>query len=297
MSEKQQPIRILVPVDYSESSKKAVLYAFKIAGRIETRIHLFHAYYSPTLAFIELTDTSYAQTQVHEEVISTSKEQEEKNFEDFVNTVKSEISSELLKKTILEHTIEPGITQDAIIDFIASYAPDLVIMGSTGLGHKEKKFLGSVTESVIRQAKVPVLAIPDQYSFIGLENIDNILYLTQYDESDFFSLKALISLTSQLNLKVICVHISQDPSNSWDKIKMEGLKEYFKKVYEKVDVDCAIIEGKDIIKELDSYIQKNDIKALAITSRKRSLMDKVFKPNMTKKIFYHTSVPLLVFHT
>jgi hypothetical protein len=125
--------------------------------------------------------------------------------------------------------------------------------------------------------------------------VKNLLYVTDFDESDFVTLKSLMNLTDQLDLDIHCVHIGNDPK-SWDKVKMEGLMEYFRKSYGKTQVTYYFISQKNLLNDLDQLIRDKSINILSLTAHRQSIVDKLFKPNITKKLFYHTSIPLLVFH-
>jgi hypothetical protein len=156
--------------------------------------------------------------------------------------------------------------------------------------------MGSVTETVIRKLKFPVLAIPEKYSFVEVQNIKNLMYVTEFDESDFLSIKKLMNLTNQLGITIHCVHIGEE-GGEWDRIKMDGLKEYFRKVYGKTEVVCSLIHSKNVLADINEYVQEKKINIISITSRQRGIIDKLFKSDLTKKLFYHTNIPLLVFHS
>jgi nucleotide-binding universal stress UspA family protein len=51
------------------------------------------------------------------------------------------------------------------INEAAAGACDLIVMSSRGLGlqHDRLRYLGSVTEHLIRRVAVPVLVVPDKY--------------------------------------------------------------------------------------------------------------------------------------
>ena len=126
-------------------------------------------------------------------------------------------------------------------------------MGTRGKGSGVGSIIGSVTASVITRMKMPVLAIPEKYTFVGEENVKNLVYVTDFDESDFLTLKSLINLTDQLGLDIHCVHIG-DP-DSWDKVKMEGLMKYFAEVYGKTQVSYSFVSQKNLLTDLDQLIR------------------------------------------
>lgn len=291
----KEPV-ILVPVDYSECSAKAIRYAAKLILPLQARMVLFHAYYSPALALIEFTGSNYTQAQLQDSVIQDAQQKEEALMADFVEKVCHDTGPCKELKERIETLVLPGIAEESILHKINELSPDVVVMGSKGMGNKEKVFLGSVTEYIVNRSTVPVLAIPEHYTFTGIENLDKLLYITQFEESDFHSIKQLINLTSALSLKIYCLHLSDHPVGDWDRVKMDGLRAYFGSAYDRANVECAILESSDLLEALDSFVEKNGIKVLAITRKKKKDLVHIFKPRLTRRIFYHTNLPLLVFH-
>jgi len=286
--------KILVPVDYSECSVFACRYALKIASRLQAEIRLFHTYYSPAFDLIELASAVQTQTQLKEEALSNLEASEKETAENFVKSLKEYRTENNLPETHISYEIKPGVPEDEIGRYSEWYEPDLVVMGTHGKGSGVSNIMGSVTAAVIGKIDFPVLAIPEKYKFIGEKNVKNVMYVTDFDESDFLSIRALMNLTDQLGLEIYCTHIGDDPK-SWDKIRMEGLMEYFRTSYGKTRVDYSFISQKNLLEDLDNLIVDKNIHILSITSHRRNILDKLFRTNMTKKLFYHASIPLLVF--
>jgi nucleotide-binding universal stress UspA family protein len=287
--------RILVPVDYSECSKFACRFAVKIACKLGAEIKLFHTYYSPAFDLIELAGAVQTQSQLREEVTTNLEESEKETIETFIQGMKDYMKDSCLPQVRFSFDIVPGVPEDEIIRFSESYMPDIVIMGTRGKGTGVSSIMGSVTASVINRIVYPILAIPEKYTFVGEKNVKNLLYVTDFDESDFLTLKSLMILTDQLDLDIHCVHIGDDPL-SWDKVRMEGLMEYFRTSYGKTQVKYSFISQRNLLDDLDQLIREKNINILSLTAHRQSIVDRLFKPNITKKLFYHTSIPLLVFH-
>jgi nucleotide-binding universal stress UspA family protein len=295
LSRGQKIRKILVPVDYSECSRFACRYALKIACKLGAEIKLFHTYYSPAFDLIELAGAVQTQSQLREEVTINLEETEKATLERFMQSLKEFMRECGMADISISYSIAPGVPEDEIISFCETYIPDLVVMGTKGKGKGVGSIIGSVTAAIINRIDFPVLAIPEKYTFIGEENVKNILYVTDFDESDFLTLKSLMSITDQLDLDVHCVHIGEDP-NGWDKVKMEGLMKYFAEVYRKTQVGYSFINEKNLLFDLDELIRAKNINILSLTARRQKIFEKLFRPNLTKKLFYHTGIPLLVFH-
>jgi len=293
--EQNKKIQILVPIDYSDCSIMACRYAMLIAAVTGGDIRLLHVYYLPAFDLIELSGTVQFQTQVREELNTELEQTEKENLQKLVKELEKLRYRYKGKEFTFSYDVVPGIPSEDIIRYSEELNPDLVVMGTHGKG-KSSMLLGSVTESVIKKIKFPILSIPADYKFIPGDQIRNLLYITEFDESDFVSIKKLMSLIEPFNINMFFVHINNTASE-WDKIKMEGLKEYFRKVYNLSSVDYFIINSKNIFTELDQIIKEKEINILSLTSRKRNLFERLFKTDLTKQLFYNTRTPLLVFQS
>jgi nucleotide-binding universal stress UspA family protein len=288
---------ILVPVDYSDYSIQACRYAVKIAKKSDSDICLFHAFYSPAFDLIELTGGLHTQQQLRADVTEKLIDGETNDMNSFVEKLAQHKEFENFDKSRIHSEIKAGLAKDEIINYTHAIQPEMVVMGTRGADKRSTSILGSITETAIKRLKVPVLAIPEDYKFLGEQNLRKIVYLTDYDESDFVSIKKLMRFSSLFNMSIHCIHIGAH-NDKWELLKMEGLREYFQKAYQKESVECHILDNKpDLLQAIDNYVKENEINLLALTHRKRKLLDKVFKPSIAKRVFYHTEIPLLVFHS
>jgi nucleotide-binding universal stress UspA family protein len=296
-SVKNEKGTILVPVDYSHYSTVACRYAANIARISGNKLCLFHAFYSPAFDLIELTGGLQTQQQLRADVTQKLIENENDDMHKYIGDLYQFPEFSQLDKYQVIYEIKAGLAKDEILSIASEITPEMVIMGTRGADKKNTPLLGSITETSIRKLKVPVLAIPENYQFSDKKNTDRLIYLTDFDESDFLSIKKLMRFAQYSKTEIHCIHIGPR-SDKWEILKMEGLKDYFQKVYHKEFVECHILDNKpDLLQSLDKYVQENKINMISLTHRQRNLLDKILKPSLTKKIFYHSHIPLLVFHS
>jgi len=289
---------ILVPVDYSEYSVLASRYALKIAHKAHADIKFFHSFYSPAYDLIDLTGNRSTQDKLREDVTNKLMVGATENMKNFIASLSEFVSSTGVSPEQISYTIKPGLAKEEIQKIAAELQPDFVIMGTRGKDKKENSILGSITEIAIRKLKYPILAVPENYQFIGLENLDKIVYITDFDESDFLSIKKLMGFTNLMGLNIHCLHIGNKPGKH-EKIKMDALKDYFLRSYnEGSKVECDILTSEtNVLQAVNKFIKEKEINLISLTSKKRNVYDKIFRPNLTKRLFYHSNIPLLVFHS
>ena len=151
------PKRILVPLDFSQCSEKALQYAVPFARQFGAELVLVHVVqgYVPLSEF-SMGDPGY--------VPAHSEETAQKQLCALKETLDKGINSRVL--------VRVGNPYTQIIATARELGIDLIILsthGHTGLAHV---FLGSTTERVVRRAKCPVLVVREnENEFIpGLES-------------------------------------------------------------------------------------------------------------------------------
>ena len=133
---------ILVPVDGSVGSDRAVAQAISIASLCESKINFLYVANINQLAINAfLSDAILAAVKKAGEVI----------LERAVNMVPSDIKYETFSQT--------GSHAVTILDFEKQLNSDLIVMGSRGLGLVKGVLLGSVSQYIVEQATCPVLVV------------------------------------------------------------------------------------------------------------------------------------------
>lgn len=138
--------RILVAVDGSETSNKALVAALQLARDTGARVHVVHAV--DELAYLSGYEYSG-------DVLSIVREQAGKVLEDALAIAKSagvEADTQVLD--------QPGQRLgDVIAQAARRWEADLVVVGTHGRRGMGRVLLGSGAEQIIRLAKTPVLVI------------------------------------------------------------------------------------------------------------------------------------------
>lgn len=146
--------KILVPIDGSEHSQKALEYALELAEKYLAEIKLL------TVAeHVVLVEPIFLAASIYD---AQNQCEMEKNIE----KVHKNILDEALRKSIhdypnlkIEKQLLKGRPADEIVKVAETENFDMIIMGSRGLGKIKDFFLGSVSNTVADKAKCPVLIV------------------------------------------------------------------------------------------------------------------------------------------
>ena len=286
--------RILVPVDFSEHSKNACLFALNLASKLGADIKILHVYYAPIVDLVPITDAYSIQIDmdINLRELETNVR---KNLLSFVNDIKTIALEKGMEKTRVGYSLREGITEDEIARAGKDYSPGIIVLGSKGAGEKQSDIIGSVVNKVLDKTKIPVLAIPEKSTYKADDDVKNIVYITRFDDSDFVAIRRLLSIVSAFNVQIHCVHVSKEPDKAWDKVKMDSLRDYFRRVQPGTNVYGHLLQGDDLVKELESFTKNHQIDLFALINRKRNIIMRLFDPGLTRKLLYQSQIPLLIF--
>jgi nucleotide-binding universal stress UspA family protein len=147
---------ILVPVDFSPYSQKALRYARTLAQPFEANLHLLHVLDQPIHpAHYGLGDDL---------LIRLNPEVQRRSHEEMQRLVAQSDAENVKCQT---HVCE-GRAYSEIVRFVLEKECDLVVMGTHGLSGLEHFLLGGTTEKVMRHASCPVLAVKlKERDFVG----------------------------------------------------------------------------------------------------------------------------------
>ena len=150
-SEEIKPIKlfekILVPIDFSEHSKKALTYAKEIANSYGANLQLLHVIEDTIHPAFSLSGKS----SIFDLVPGIE--------EDCRRRIERLIQETGVSKENTEIVVKGGQAANDIIKFAKDNSSDLVVIATHGLTGIEHLLLGSVTEKVVRMAPCPVFTV------------------------------------------------------------------------------------------------------------------------------------------
>ncbi len=285
--------RILVPVDYSNASKKAVKFAVEIADMIKAEVKLLHVFYNPAIDVVPF-DTSHAYQINLSNYLHEIEQTARKQMASLVCETRN-MASMSKHKVKVSFSLMNGLAQDEILSMSDKYKPGLIVMGSRGMGNQSGGLIGSVTAKIVSKSEIPVIAIPENSKPIPVKQLKNVLYATDFDNYDQVALSKLLNLLHPFNATLHIVHISVGSKKSWDKMKMDSLRKFIKEEYENFPIKSKILVGDNVINGLETYMRDNTIDVIALTNHSRGILQSFFAPSVTKMIMHRISRPLLVF--
>lgn len=141
---------ILVPVDFSPASLRAVDFALSLAGD-DGEIYLLHVIDSDFVN--RLSDQGF---DTRESAIERLRKRAEERFQDLLKTLDE-------SSTRANSMVVVGIPFAEILRVAADLDFQAIVLGTRGMGSEtiEELLFGSTAEKVLRAARIPVICVPD----------------------------------------------------------------------------------------------------------------------------------------
>ncbi len=267
---------IIVATDYSTCAMNAVRYAASLAARTNAKFILLHAFELSTHAANGLISA--------------------KGLQDLIEENQSRLDT-LAIKLQLEYGIRSeaycinNFLEDALDKLVKEKKADLVVLGMHSSDWNDR-FFGNTTLSIIKNAQYPLLIVPEQSLYNG---INKILYA--FDSKCLSSRNKLamlrdIAFTYHAEVRVFHVQTSPEyvPAIEKDPIinlKVEAALSQIHHTYK--DVFSTTI-AKSIENELAIY--KADL--LAVVPHKAGLWYRLANKSTTRKLVLEILIPILV---
>lgn len=265
--------KVLIPVDFSNYSLKACEFGFNFAQNIGAEVVLLHVYFTPIYATSLPYGDVFNYQLSDEENVRSILQKVHADLNALSDKVKEKVASGEFPDIKYTCVLREGIPEEEVLRYTKEYRPRIIIMGTRGKSQKDIDLIGSVTAEVIERSRVPVLAIPENTPF------------KQFSEAKRIAFKFSVSL----------IHLS-DVQNTWNEIKLAGIKEYFQKQYPQLEIYYDVVKNDNLLSSLDSYIKSNHIDIITLTSYKRNIFSRLFNPGIARKMIFHSDTPLLVIY-
>ncbi|MDF2436564.1 MAG: hypothetical protein K0Q95_940 [Bacteroidota bacterium] len=265
--------KILIPVDFSETSKTAIFQAAELAKLMNAEIYLLHV-----LAPNERHSTGHDETTINSKMEVFQKEI-------------------LLKYGIaIEVFVIAGHVVDKIIEFSKEKNIDQIIMGTHGASGYREMFIGSNAQRVVTLSEIPVITMLNRLNETEFKNI-----LIPIDDSIHSREKVNIAtdIAKLYNAKIhILGLVDSDATIDHNKmkIKLESVEKHM--AHEKLSYVTSIEHGDNIAKTAVNYSKINKCDLIAINTGHESKITGIFLGPFAQQIVNHSNVPVLsVKHT
>ncbi len=275
--------KIILPTDFSINAWNAISYAMKFFQEETVKFYLLHTY-TPVFYRMDYLIGGPAYSAIPDIKVDVSLAGLEKTLKDVHEQFPNP-----------NHSVETvsafNTLTDEINDLVESKEIDLVVMGTKGASGAKQLFLGSNAVFVIRKAKTPVLAIPEEAKF---EKVKKILFPTDlYSQYKNKELNALVEIAEEHLAKITILHILEKPNQQLTEAQKQN-RAHLERCLEEIPSEFITIEGEKMPETILEHIEENEFQLLAMMNRKHSLFERILLRQNIDQIGFHVKIPFLV---
>jgi len=274
--------RILIPVDFTETSDLAITEALTIANAVDAEIYILHV-----VEYNEYYFSVVPETQVMLPSLITLEKAVKKKMEELREKIKKK--SGLAPKVF----VTTGHVHSEIIDFAEKKKIDLIIMGTHGASGYKEFFIGSNAQHVVTLSKSPVLTMCMEKSKPGFKNILIPIDASLHSrEKVNLAIKIADIFKSKIHLLGLTDSKDIDEQNKIN-IKLDSIKKISN--MHKLDHKSVVVQGTSLAKAARGYANKNKCDLIVINTGHESAITGIFLGAFAQQIVNHSKVPVLSF--
>jgi len=269
---------IIAATDFSSSSLNAVNYAADLAESLNAKLVLLNVVEIPMAA----SEVPVPET-VFEDMVSMA----DHDLDNLVLGLmdRSEGKLDLSTKVVL------GTVATQIKEVSDDYQPFAIVMGKKAGNSLERILLGSSTLSSVKHNPYPILIIPENVRFKGIQKIG--LACDLQNVVDTIPFKLLTAWLSAFNPSLDIIHLSkrEQDFNSLDVSESISLENHLNQFKPKFH----FLVGEKLAERLNQYALEQQLDLLVIVPKKHGFLA-MFDKKHTGDIIVHNNTAILAVH-
>jgi len=273
--------KIIVPTDFSETAKDALLYAQELALYLDANIKVVNVH----LPFYDPNNPQYI------EDLRTDKEQLNTSLNQFVGSASSLDYNGVIATEMIDTEVVTGLATDELIKLSMSKDVDLIVMGTTGKGNVLTNVFGSVSSAVAQKAHCPVLLVPKGAKF---KDYQEILYASNYQSADKLLLKRISHFASLFPSNIHLVHVNEFKNKGSVEFQELVLESLFRKNAPNLDLSIITVNSENVWSGLTSYAKENLIDLIIVATPHRDFWNNLVHTSVTKRMIMNAPCPIMV---
>lgn len=287
-----QPKHILCAIDFSELSHLALKYAAVGAREFGSKLTVLHA---KTFELPRYFTSSEIDMLIQE--LTETKKRARVNVSEHVKSILGSLGRELL----LQYEVVETHPVEAILAAVEKESIDLIVMGTHGYGGLKRLLLGSVTENVVMDAKIPVFTVRQkEHDFVDVTlantvpRIKRILCPCNISEVAGIALKYSVSLAERFHAGITVLYsVEKEQVLDASRLK-EDLNTW---ISDTVSVPYAlepIIRKGNAAEQIIAHAREERDDLIILGAQHQSFLQTTFFGKTTDLVLRHAPVPVLI---
>jgi nucleotide-binding universal stress UspA family protein len=202
--------RILCPIDFSDTSRRALDHALALARWYHAGVTVLHMHQVAAPIYV----VPYIGPEALQPIVLTDLERQQLVTALNEHVTADRTASGVAIETILDESVD---IPSAILSYAASTRADLLALGTHGRSGFQRLVLGSIAEKVLRKAGCPVLTVPPGAADAvprELVSIQQILCPIDFSTGSHRALEYAVSLAQETRARLTLLHVVELPADA-----------------------------------------------------------------------------------
>ncbi|MFZ1687415.1 MAG: universal stress protein [Flavobacteriales bacterium] len=262
---------ILLLTDFSGGSLNACAYALDLFGSAGNSFTLVHSYMDPVPGYATMVDMTSANYAASVEGLA--------GFAERFRKLKGGADVMLTTKVIY------GPLTGSLASACKEMGADIIVMGTQGT--TAINLFGSSAGAVAKTSNVPVLIVPKDAHFAGLQRI---LLADDHVRVEPFALRMLVQLAQRTGASITLAHVLRSEAEEPDPLVLADYDE----TLGLVPHTYTSATGDDVALALSNVAERDNMDLVAVLHRHTGFLEGLFHGSVAKHLAMHTRIPLLV---
>src|SRR5690554_639304 len=276
MKEKFEVNKILIPIDFSKTSKVALEHAANLCSKFKSELYLLHVFTSSNIDVFPNLDMKRDYDNVKNAV---AKEME---------TVANDFREKYGVKVNAE--IKDGSISKEIVQTAEEVEADMIVMGTHGVSGFEEFFLGSNAYRVVTSSSVPVFTIQQDSTKTAYEKILLSIDNSQHSrdkvaEAAFFAQ----AFGAKIYIAALVDEEGEEDKNKLN-LKIKQIEDYLHN--KGIDFDRTFLHGDDVAEMTLDYAEKVDADLIFIMTEQEAATG-LFVGPYAQRVVNHSKIPVI----
>ena len=263
--------KVIIATDFSPASEKAIDYGCLIASKLNLPVCLIHVYSMPIL-------TPAPQLPVSEEAVLQAVKEEMARLKERVQT------TYLLPVHI---TILSGDPASRLQQQVTN--KDILVMGMKGSGKTVRLLFGSVTNSLKNSCKSPLIVVPEYDRFQQPNKIALAVEPSTVDAT--FNTDILVELGRRFQSKILIIKVLKSNQSIVNELVYRS--KHLSGVLKDLNPEYRFPRSDDVPAAIVNVCETEQVNLLVMIPQHHTLLDKISNVQETRKLLFHTHIPLL----
>ncbi len=267
--------KILVAFDFSDISRNALLYSFKLAKLFHSELHVVSV-----VPPMEHVDNNIYNALYFPDYV----EHKRQMLAEVVNklTRRSPFRAQYVRFDTLA-----GNVVSEIMKYAKKNKTDLIVCGTTSVSATGEFFFGSTTASLLANTEIPMLVVPPTAKIATMKRV---IFATDLNPKISLPSKLLIQeFCVQVKTKINLLHVRDDDTDIQEK-KWRAVEELFPGK----TLARHVVHSKDIAQAIGIFVESINSDLLIAVRHKHSIVFTLFFKRMTKQLLSKFKIPLLI---